>query len=53
MNDIDCCGDYYRYIMVEILELKEMLTEFLGEDVANIVLLYTPDHIAIYQQFDH
>eukprot|EP01084_Bolivina_argentea_P152377 265825_1 len=37
--------EYYKYIKEDFWEIKSILGEVLGNDIANIVLLYVPDFI--------
>ena len=48
-QDVNDFKAYYKYIEYDIDEMKIALTEFVGKDVANIVMSFTPDFISIYE----
>ena len=47
-EDIDSFHAYYKYINGDIELMKDAVSDYVGEDVANIVMLYTPDYITIH-----
>ena len=48
--NIKSVQNYYRYIDEDIYFIKDILSQFLGNDIVKIVLSYTPDYIDILQQ---
>ena len=49
-KDIDDFYGYYKYINKDITLIQIAVSEFVGKDVANIIMLYTPDYISNYKE---
>ena len=48
--NIEGVFEYYKWIKQDIGLIKDVLIEYFGNDVAAIVLSYTPDYLQIYEQ---
>ena len=49
-EDLDAFYAYYKYINEDIELMKNKISQYVGQDVANIVMEYTPDYISIYEE---
>lgn len=46
-QDIDDFKTYYKYIKVDVDEIRRVLSDVFGKDVANIILVFTPDFLML------